>query len=50
MSLEKEVVEAAEAFHDARGRDRTEAEFALRRAVKRLRAERADEENEKQAA
>ena len=50
MSIEEEIVKAAEAFFLARGIDRREAEFALRRAVKRLLAERADEENERQAA
>jgi hypothetical protein len=50
MSTEEEIVEAAVAYFLARGVDRREAEYDLRRAVKRLRAERADEENERQAA
>jgi hypothetical protein len=42
-------VKAAEAFFDAKGYDRNRAEDDLRRVVKRLRAERADEENTEQA-
>jgi len=38
-------VHAAEAFCDAKGLARRDAEYDLRRALKRLRAERAEEEN-----
>jgi dsDNA-binding SOS-regulon protein len=50
VSIEEEIVKAAEAFFLARGKDRVGTEAELRRAVKQLRAERADEENERQAA
>jgi hypothetical protein len=50
VTAKEEVVKAAEAFFLARAYERREAEFKLRKAVKRLRAQRADEENEKQAA
>jgi hypothetical protein len=44
------VVKASEAFFDAKRAARRDAEMDLRRAVKRYRAERAYEENAKQAA
>jgi hypothetical protein len=45
LTTTDEVVKAAEAFLDARGYDRRNAELDLRRTVKRLRAERAHEKN-----
>ena len=49
LRAEDEVVDAADALFDARGHDRRDAEAALRRAVKRLRRERADEANEEES-
>ena len=48
-SAEEAVVNAADAYVDARGHDRTPAERELRNAVKRLRRERADEANERES-
>jgi hypothetical protein len=46
VTTKDEVVKAAEAFVLARGIERRGAEFELRRAVKRLRAERGRGERE----
>jgi hypothetical protein len=50
MTALEELLKAAEVFFLARGPERRESKAELRRAVKRLRAEQADEENEEEAA
>jgi hypothetical protein len=50
LTAKDAVVKASEAFFDAKRAARRDAEMDLRRAVKRYRAERAYEENAKQAA